>query len=443
MENDKFNPRFIKLYKTIVEQEMGTFAHCEDFKSFFSFEGEPIPEDVVNFIFDGKLLKRSNKKLWPNWKFRNFPDGKRARDYKFKAVLNRLVLRIRNNHDVKERFFEAESLLKHVREKFNDYRYDRDFLDFLVILIKACIYLALEEIIGAHTEPVPECHDPDDFPKSNPFPDGYYRGIGDYSWNLLSAFYRLEITGQNNARGIYVDQQELFHYYAGKNGPAIVGMPQKNLSLADRYFECFDDGKMKKNKDMVNYDFVAWMQHAVDDTPFIDFTRGWDIAAWFALSNPNNANVDAGIYLLDAHENPAVCKRKRVANDKVKYMEQIYLSTKVNPLKSYPINGLKSQGTKVLSFSTLIRVISITIPSFVIIDIPTNDRMKAQKGAFVFFHKALFVDGTPFTAMSSTRLYLQKYKIPASAKSGILAQIKANNHLLNNGYLMEPYDFFK
>lgn len=444
-----FELDLVARYRRIIEKETEKIGHYEYFETLFEFELPPQAEDIFDFIFDGKLIKRAKEDIWPNWRAPNYPKGKTRSDYSFKNVLKRLIIRIRNQYGNNESFFDADDFLGYVREVFKkgDY-YDRDFghnlFDFLLSLIKACIYLALDEIIDM-TEVDPKSATPEDFIDAIKVDGGYYRGIGDYDWKLWSALYRHAIQNENDDRGIYVDRDELFDYFDAETGPAIIGMPGTSLSLMDRYKLCFDEKHTKKAAGMVDYDLVAWMQHVVDNTHFIDFTRGYDIAIWFALQkeDPSLAGKDAGIYVLDPSENPRICKRRSPVNSKLEKMELIYISTKINPLRAYPINGLMSSGAKTVSFLTLLRVISIVIPSFEIIDIPTNDLMKVQKGAFVFFHQALFIDGEPFTLLSKTRLRLRKYRIRDADKKALLAHVRTNNAFLNDGYLLDPYSFFR
>ena len=112
-------------------------------------------------------------------------------------------------------------------------------------------------------------------------PNAYFRGQSDYSYGLLPSFYRdLKYDG-------IIDYNSLNQLY--KNTPFVEKYNQHIEHISD-----------------INYSFLAFIQHAIAYSPFLDFSEDINIALIFATSaEGKNYNTflqkDAGLYSFHPH----------------------------------------------------------------------------------------------------------------------------------------------
>lgn len=257
-----------------------------------------------------------------------------------------------------------------------------------------------------------------DIPLSSPKTKStiYYRGQPDYGYQLLPSLYR------------------------GLQGSGIIDFAQ----LCDMYKKTPFFEKYQNHIEYIpeiNYSFISFLQHAVSYSPLLDFSENREIALIFATtSEGKNYNAyqhtDAGLYTFYSHENisssediDSIIKKQQVQY----YSGKFKVSSTVfeKPLLECDIDDFS---VELYSFSA-----------------PTNDRMKYQKGVFLYFKKCVIVHGVLFFPYSFG--YIAKSKIPCAvtarksksiveSKETIYNKIVNANPALDMNHLMNPYFTF-
>ena len=193
----------------------------------------------------------------------------------------------------------------------------------------------------------------------------WYRGQSNYEWGLLPSFYRNFPYGRKYIP-LTIDERYLQKDYFEKG-------------LMPKYMDIFD----KTNK--IDYDFLAFMQHAVSYSPLIDFTQDSTIAVSFALSNTNSfndyQNKDSAIFKLylespksyseyieklnkDFYYKDLIFQKEHIIKD-VKKANDIVRDFKVFVCKKYSI-GAPINGTNIQSFD---QIVDYLTPKFLFFDI--------------------------------------------------------------------------
>ena len=236
--------------------------------------------------------------------------------------------------------------------------------------------------------------------------------------------------------------------------PSLLRGLNKNVVIDDNsYFKMLSDAGLEdkfnenlRTHDTNTYDKYAFIQHACSFSPFIDFTKNIQIATSFALSNSSRINefmtVNSNVIALDFMD-----IEKNIVTDKYKAKEFIkkrfkmkYIDTNTFILGK-PYRLIKSDGSyeiiKICSIKTLFDAL---IPSYVIIDIPTNDRMKYQKGVFICFYDCLCLRN--FVAYELIKgISFTSNEINVINKRSILDSIyKERKYSPEN--LLNPYHYF-
>ena len=84
------------------------------------------------------------------------------------------------------------------------------------------------------------------------------------------------------------------------------------------------------------------------------------------------------------------------------------------------------------------------VDAFILTD-KTNDRMKYQKGCFLYFRRAVIINGSLLLPINFGRI--RKYTIPANGKTltkrKIAQRIKSDYKYYMPQYLMDPYKYFE
>lgn len=261
----------------------------------------------------------------------------------------------------------------------------------------------------------------------------WFRGQTDYSWGLLPSFFR----GLDAKNDLYVDASYICHAY-NKNG----------RNLEQEYLTHIGGG--------VNnlYEMMAFMQHATSCSPLLDFTRDYHIASSFAVSNYDRIHdfnaKDASIYVLETNAQKIIHQEKEI-NDCLKDYWVLYSKNPIVLGKRMSFLKVDQQGQPMgqreeKTVWTFQAVLDLLKPSFYLIDIPTNDRMKFQKGTFILFTHFLMIGQQIFYNLNPN-LYLWKVKIRADnighhKKTAILDDIRQRNRQYQMEYLLDPYSFF-
>lgn len=219
----------------------------------------------------------------------------------------------------------------------------------------------------------------------------------------------------------------------------------RNLSIEDR-FGIVNINKLRalylKSKlsekyktvfghDTLDYDFCAFAQHAKAYSPFLDFTDDVKVALSFATSNTNSVNEylkkEAALYCLSFD--------KYVERDSIKLDA---IDVYINENKISPFSVIRNKYLFCCSYK------DFEVEAFVLRD-KTNDRMKYQKGCFLYFQRAVIINGNLLLPMNYGRI--RKYSIPSSGNT--LTKTKIHEIIRNKysyyiyDYLMNPYKFFE
>ena len=168
------------------------------------------------------------------------------------------------------------------------------------------------------------------------------------------------------------------------------------------------------------------MQHSCAYSTFLDFTSDIDVAKVFA-SHETNFNSfrfnNSAIFVFKPHS----IEKLEPINQCIKKYQISYHSDKLNYSSSI--------FDKPLLFCT----IKDFLPKYTFSNVTTNDRMKYQKGSFLFVYKAVIANG--HICITYNMGFLVKLVIPASLRNKIYKNIVINRKQLEYRYLMDPYSF--
>lgn len=237
--------------------------------------------------------------------------------------------------------------------------------------------------------------------------DAYFRGESDFSYRLLPSIYRNydfkqypQVIHLNDLRSVY-----------------------KDSNLLDKYETIF--GNEFKG---IDYNFIAFMQHSKAYSPFLDLTKNHIIALSFAT----NTNIDCGKYsTADSSIYRFKFEKSKISNVKEEIKDfniEIYK-------QRFSINSLL-KGIE-LYYSTY----KLLNPKIYVFDEATNDRMKYQKGAFIFINHTIIINGIVLLPMSYGSI--TKYRITPKEKLRIYEFISKENRKYDYDHLMNPYKFFE
>lgn len=195
---------------------------------------------------------------------------------------------------------------------------------------------------------------------------------------------------------------------------------------------------------------IAFMQHACSYSPFVDLTKKAIVATSFALSNSSQFNKFnseiACLYKLYIDSNTKIIVSKQKAADFINTIP--YFCISINDSfaygKIYSYNDYSGGAVSVKTFSitTPMRLFNALKPKVVIIDSPTNDRMRYQSGVFAMFYDYISFNGV-LKYNYIPNVFLIKKPIYPRSKRKLLKQI----HTISDGWyepdlLINPYEIF-
>lgn len=186
--------------------------------------------------------------------------------------------------------------------------------------------------------------------------------------------------------------------------------------------------------DVVDYDFLAFMQHATSYSPLLDLTSNHIVALSFATTK--NEFVSLETYL---NKNASIIKfsldNNLIIKDKLKEIDVYIFQRKLSPCDMI--------GEKLIFYS----VPTDFNPSIEFMLSKTNDRMKYQSGLFMYYTFCVIVNGTLLLPYKKCKII--KYIIPPKAippqvldKRNIHNRIKSNKSQYDYDHLMNPYKYF-
>lgn len=262
----------------------------------------------------------------------------------------------------------------------------------------------------------------------------FYRGQANYEWYINPAMIR------NLNENVVLDYDFLMHKL-----------------LNSKLEEKFNDIFRKEYRNFDSFKKLSFLQHSVSYSPFVDFTKYSVIASSFALSNSNLINdfysKKACVFEISIKNNEKSSElfkkidNHRVATNFIKHNFNINLIyTKGLILgKKYKINKVDSSGNLVSStyfdFSSIKRALYDLMPSYTLIDVPTNDRMFYQKGLFLVFHNCVAINGRIFYELNEDIIF-KRYIIYPKSKRMILDKIYSNHRKYDAEHLLNPHLYF-
>lgn len=239
----------------------------------------------------------------------------------------------------------------------------------------------------------------------------FYRGHSNSDYELMPTIYR-----DLNYNGI-IDLKALSNIY-------------KEAGLVDRYRERID----YKCKD-IDYSFASYMQHSISYSPLLDFTSDKEIALVFA-TEPGGKNINsyrknnACLFEFCPTQLPSL-NLKSLEQSVQYYKERLKWDSEIfgKPLFMCSINDF-------------------TVDYQYSLD-QTNDRMKYQKGLFLYFKKCVIAKGHLFFPFSQgcikkKIIYSKDNEKKASGKAlkpEIYNRIIDKDSSLDVNHLLNPYLF--
>ncbi|MFI3211409.1 MAG: FRG domain-containing protein [Peptostreptococcaceae bacterium] len=255
----------------------------------------------------------------------------------------------------------------------------------------------------------------------------WYRGQCDFSWQLIPSFLR-DIDDVITS----INKDYLYRDYTKKK-------------LIEKYNKVFYPEIYE-----VSYEFLSFMQHAVSYSPFLDFTDSPIIATSFALSNNNKFNNyysnEASIFELECKEISDLSEISPLSYhlrfkpslfyvDTIEKMQKVINNIKIKMCETYIISDYFNK------VPTIMDVLNSITPNVIMIDLPTNDRMKYQQGKFVLFDNFVCVNGNIFYELNKN-FRITKIKIEKRSKDKIREEIRKNHQPYTITNLLDPYNYF-
>ncbi len=191
---------------------------------------------------------------------------------------------------------------------------------------------------------------------------------------------------------------------------------------------------------------MSFAQHACSYSPFIDITKEKIIAESFALSNPSKFNdfeyrtsalitlyVQESMIISDLEE---IDKFLNVLDYIVGYPDRKTIIIG----ESYDLDDGFGH-VRHFDFSSIKNIIDILTPKYRIFDYSNNDRIKYQKGAFIFFYDCLILDNKIFYELND-KIKIEKDKIENSKKKAEISKIYKTERGYDQAHLYDPYLIF-
>lgn len=246
----------------------------------------------------------------------------------------------------------------------------------------------------------------------------FFRGQTNYEWNLIPSMIR------NLNDNVKINMNFFNKKYL-------------TLKLKDKYYEMF-------GKDKIDYLFLSFMQHACSYSPFIDFTKSNIIGLSFALSNPNAfndfTNKNSSLFIVSIDSNEILRSEEKINEFLQKEYQLIYLDRKTLGFGEN-VSFKENEEEKILFLSDFKTIINLLTPKYKLIDLPTNDRMKYQKGVFLVFYGCICVNDTIYYQLNN-KFKLLRLKINKTNKRVYLEKIYKKYRFYDPEHLMKPYLYF-
>jgi hypothetical protein len=233
----------------------------------------------------------------------------------------------------------------------------------------------------------------------------YFRGQSDSKWNIIPSCLR----------NFDLEKTQIFDY------DQLIDKYQ-SISVFDKYKKIIDTSAEA-------YPMISFFQHSISYSPLVDFTSKLEIASFFALHNISSINdffnKDSAIFELDI----------RNGNSDLYSINNMNLEDMKIGIYKDGVRTYKDYAFMYKNMGRLFGTDAKTTFSFN----RTNDRMRYQSGAFIFFDDYIIenMDSTIITIRTGQPIV--KIVIDKSIKKAILDYLNINYPDYKLRYLMNPY----
>lgn len=240
--------------------------------------------------------------------------------------------------------------------------------------------------------------------------------------------------------------------YQWKMTPSMIRDLPDNVVLDSNYFKFIYENYKLHNKYNTligadtadSYQFLTFMQHACEFSPLIDVSSDAKIATIFALTNKNKFNaystIDSKLFVIAGDESPVMDFDEAVRN----FKSYVYTRNRLpigRPISFAEYDSFGKKRTTTITITKISDLINRLTPRFVIVNTPTNDRMKYQKGGFIYFYDFLSINGRVFYDLNPYLQY-RELLIKCANKDLIRDYILDNYPYYEYEHLMSPYKHF-
>lgn len=182
--------------------------------------------------------------------------------------------------------------------------------------------------------------------------------------------------------------------------------------------------------DNIDYEFCSFMQHAKSYSPLLDLTSNPCIALSFAVKSSNDLNnymkIPSSLYEFSFSKLENIDEE----DPNLFWTHMTYISNQKLRLCSKINDKLLCMCTY-KDFETHIYILNKK----------SNDRMKYQKGAFLYINRVVIINGIMLMPINMGKI--TKYKISPNQKNKINETIKKHYPFYDSNHLMNPYLFFE
>lgn len=306
--------------------------------------------------------------------------------------------------ELNESIYDLQELLRNSNDSLCKQMTDNQHL----LLFKTHILLLMFSVTATITKDISSLIAKDLCLNHSSSQKSYFRGHSDEKHKLIPTIFRsYDILKYGNEMN-YLTLHELY----------------KQPNLIEKYEKVFKHS-------IINDEFCAFMQHSCSYSPFLDLTRNHIIALSFATSNHGNLNEYFS---------------KKSAVFEFKFNDDVLLTkSNISDMWVYFVKGRLRYFTEYKKEYLFYCVPSSFDPTICLLNKKTNDRMKYQDGAFLFFQSCVVVNGhvlMPYKIGKIIKYTINPNKKAIINKSSIYQEIVERHREFDFEHLMDPYLYF-
>lgn len=279
--------------------------------------------------------------------------------------------------------------------------------NYRLLLLKTHVLLLMFAVTATITRDISKLMSNDLFLWYDSSKKSYFRGHADENFKLIPSICRsFDVARYGNE----LNYSTMYKLY-------------KDAKLLTKYKNVFGCAT-------IGDEFCAFMQHACSYSPFLDLTKNPIVALSFATSNRGNLND----YF-----------KKKSAVYEFRFNEDVEKKSDFSKMKIYFVKHKLKYFSKFKKTYLFYCVPSVFNPAICLLTKQTNDRMKYQDGAFLFFQSCVIVNGHILMPYEVGKII--KYTISPDSKSylnkvSIYQKIVERHRQYDYEHLMNPYLYF-